>query len=143
PSSARRCDRAPSAGGVHDARDPVVAEALNSLLMVCTYGGEEDLWQPFEDAMARTEGIPVVLYLNSQTFADPVHAGASALEALESAIAALVGELDPTQIIRIGTAASYVARVEGCRDALWRVVHDARRGGAVASGIIALIELGY
>ena len=129
--------------GVQDARDPVLAEALNSLLMVCTYGGEEDLWQPFEDAMARTVGIPVTLYLNSKTFADPAHAGATALEALESAIAALAEESDPSQIIQVGTAASYVDRVEGCRDALWRVVHDARGGGAVASGIIAMIELAY
>jgi DNA-binding CsgD family transcriptional regulator len=129
--------------GVLDARDPILAEALNSLLMVSTYAGEEDFWQPFEDAMARTEGIPVVLYLNSQTFADPAHVEAAALEALEAAIAALGDESDPTQIIRIGIAASYVDRVEGCRDALWRVVHDARRGGAVASGIIAMIELGY
>jgi DNA-binding CsgD family transcriptional regulator len=129
--------------GVLDARDPILAEALNSLLMVSTYGGEEDYWQPFEDAMARTKGIPVVLYLNSKTFADPAHADATALEALEAAIAALADESDPTQIIRIGTAASYVDRVEGCREALWRVVHDARRDGAVASGIIALIELGY
>ena len=59
--------------GVIDARDPVVAEALHSLLMVCTYGWKEDLWRPFEDAMARTEGIPLALDLNSKTFADPVH----------------------------------------------------------------------
>ena len=127
--------------GAPDARDPVLAEALHSLLMVCTYGSEEDLWQPFEDAMARTEGIPVALYLNSKTFADPVHAGATALEALESAIAALADESDPTQIIRIGTAATYVDRLGDCREALWRVVRDARRGGAVASGIIAMLEL--
>ena len=38
-------------------------------------------------------------------------------------------------------AATYVDRLDGCRAALWRVVDDARRGGAVASGIIAMIEL--
>ena len=127
--------------GVQDARDPVLAEALYSLLMVCTYGGEEHLWQPFEDAMARTEGIPVALDLNSKIFADPARAEATALEALDSAIAALADESDPAQIIRIGMSATYVDRVEGCRDALWRVVHDARRGGAVASGITAMIAL--
>ena len=52
--------------GVIDARDPVVAEALHSLLMVCTYGWKEDLWRPFEDAMARAEGIPLTLYLEQQ-----------------------------------------------------------------------------
>ena len=129
--------------GVLDARDPVLAEALNSLLMVCTYGGDEELWQPFGDAIARTANIPLALDLNSKTFADPVHAGAPELEVLDSAIAALVNESDPAQVIRIGTAASYVDRVDECRDALWRVVEDARRGGAVASGIIALIELAF
>jgi DNA-binding CsgD family transcriptional regulator len=129
--------------GVLDARDPVLAEALDSLLMVCTYGGDEDLWRPFEDAIARAEGIPLALDLNRKIFADPVHAGAPALEALDSAVAALVNESDPAQIIRIGMAASYVDRVEGCRDALLRVVEDARRGGAVASGIIAMVELAF
>ena len=127
--------------GVQDAHDPVFAEALSSLLMVSTIGGDEELWRPFEAAMARTEGVPVALFLNSKTFADPVRAGTTVLEALESAIRALAGESDPTQIIRIAQAASYVDRSEGCRDALWRVVRDARRGGAVATGIIAMVNL--
>jgi len=127
--------------GALDARDPVVAEALYSLMMVCRYGGEEDLWQSFEDAMARSVSIPLVLDLCSKTFADPAHAGAAALEALESAISGLGDEADPTQIVRIGIAATYVDRLEGCRPALWRVVHDARRGGAVASGIPARVML--
>ncbi len=38
-------------------------------------------------------------------------------------------------------AATYVDRLEGCRPALWRVVRDARRGGAVASGIPARVML--
>ena len=129
--------------GVLDARDPVLAEALYSLLMVCIYGGQEDLWRPFENAMTRTEGIPVALYLNTKIFADPAHADARALKALDSAIAGLADESAPAQIIRIGLSASYVNRTEGCRDALWRVVHDAGRGGAVASGIIARIELAF
>jgi DNA-binding CsgD family transcriptional regulator len=127
--------------GVSDARDPAVAEALYSLLMVCSYGGDEHLWQPFEDAIARTEGIPVALELNSKIFANPAHAERTALETLDSAIAALAGESDPAQIIRIGMSASHVDRIDKCRDALWRVVKDARRGGAVASGISAMIQL--
>ncbi len=87
------------------------------------------------------DGIPIALDLNSKIFADPARAGATALEALDSAIAALADESDPAQIIRIGMSASYVDRLEGCRDALWRVVRDAREGGAVASGITAMIEL--
>jgi DNA-binding CsgD family transcriptional regulator len=128
--------------GPYHADDPVLAEALHSLMMMCIYGGEEDLWRPFEDALSRSDRIPVALDLCSKTLADPAHADATALEALESAIAALADEAEPTQIIRIGMAASYVDRLEACRAALWRVVHDARRGGAVASGIIAMIQLG-
>jgi DNA-binding CsgD family transcriptional regulator len=127
--------------GILDARDRVVAEALQSLMMVCTHGGEEDLWKPFEAAMARSDGVQIALDLSSKTFADPARAGAAALRALETAIAALADEADPTQIVRIGIAATYVDRIEGCRAALWRVVEDARRGGAVASGITALIVL--
>jgi DNA-binding CsgD family transcriptional regulator/tetratricopeptide (TPR) repeat protein len=129
--------------GARHAGDPVLAEALHSLLMVCTYGSDEQLWQPFENAMARTKEIPLALYLNSKTFADPAHAGSPALETLDSAIAALAEEADPTQITRIGTAATYVDRLGDCREALWRVVHDARHGGAVASGIIAMLELAF
>ena len=67
--------------------------------------------------MACTKGIPVALHLNSKTFADPAHAGSIAIETLESAIAALAEEADPTQIIRIGTAATYVDRLGDCREA--------------------------
>src|SRR4030095_8681972 len=88
--------------GVMDARDPAVAEALHALLIVCAHGGEEHLWQPFEDAMARPEWIPVTLDLNHRIFADPARADAKALETLDSAIAALADESDPAQIIRIG-----------------------------------------
>jgi len=36
----------------------VLVEALFSLMVICQYGGEEDRWPAFEEAMARTEGIP-------------------------------------------------------------------------------------
>jgi DNA-binding CsgD family transcriptional regulator len=128
--------------GTLDARDPVLAEALQSLLLVCLYGGEEHLWPPFEAVMARTDGVPVTLDLCSKTFIDPAHAGPAALEALEFAITALADEADLGVIVRIGMAASYVDRLEGCRAALWRVVDDGRRGGAVRSAITAMILLG-
>jgi len=79
----------------------------------------------------------------SRTFADPVRTALPALPSLEATIAALVRESDPKWIVRSGIAAVYIDRLEGCREALWRVVRDARQGGAVASGIIALNELGY
>ncbi len=128
--------------GTLDARDPVVAEALQSLLLVCLYGGDQSLWPAFEAVMARSHGIPVPVDLCSKTFIDPAHAGPSALEALEFAIQALADEADLGVIVRIGMAASYVDRLEGCRAALWRVVDDGRRGGAVRSALTAMILLG-
>jgi DNA-binding CsgD family transcriptional regulator len=62
---------------------------------------------------------------------------------LDAVIAAMDAETDPTRIVRIGIAAFYVDRLAACRNALWRVVHDGRAGGAVASAIQALILLSY
>ena len=129
--------------GPLDAREIVVAEALQLLLVVCTYGSRDDMWRQFDAAMSRADGVPLSLSLMSTTFADPVHADPEALEALDAAIGALASESSPTQIMRIGTAATYVDRLEGCRDPLWRVVRDARQGGAVAAGVVAMLQLVY
>jgi DNA-binding CsgD family transcriptional regulator len=129
-------------GAANDGADLVLEEALNSLMMVCYYGGRAELWQPF-DAIARTEGVPPAVIQISRTFADPGRTALAAVPPLEATIERLAHEADPKWIVRTGIAAVYVDRLKGCRDALWRVVRDARQGGAVASGIIALNELGY
>jgi DNA-binding CsgD family transcriptional regulator len=125
-----------------DDADPVVEEALNALMMLCYYGGRADLWEPFE-RIALTVTAPLAVVRNSRTFADPVRGARPALAALEAAIESLAQESDPTRIVRIGVAAVYIDRLAGCREALWRVVRDAREGGAVASGMLALNELGF
>jgi DNA-binding CsgD family transcriptional regulator len=127
--------------GALDAGDPVVAEALFSLMMVSTYGFDERLWQSFEDAMTRAVSVPVILQLSSRTLAAPIRATAADLEVLDALISALGEESDPTHITRIALAATYVDRLEGCRPALWRMVEEARQGGAVASGIVAMVVL--
>jgi len=127
--------------GVLDAGDPVVAEALSSLMMVSIYGFDERLWQSFEDAMARAVSVPVILELSSRALAAPMRATAGDLAALDALISALSEESDPTHITRIALAATYVDRLEGCRPALWRMVNEARQGGAVASGIVAMVVL--
>ena len=40
--------------GAYDNADPLLEEALNTLMMVCYYGGTADLWQPFHE-IARDE----------------------------------------------------------------------------------------
>jgi DNA-binding CsgD family transcriptional regulator/tetratricopeptide (TPR) repeat protein len=128
--------------GASDETDPLLDEALNTLMMLCYYGGNADLWQPFHEITARIPR-PNPVVQNSKTFADPVRTGLEAIGLLDSAIRDLGSQSDPTQIVRTGIAAVYVDRMGGCREALWRVVRDARQGGAVASGILALIILAY
>ena len=122
--------------------DPFLEEALHSLMMLCYYGGRAELWRPFETITGSLD-MPLGVIRNSRTFADPVRTALAALPALEATIDSLDREADPARIVRTGIAAVYVDRLPGCRDALWRVVRDAREGGAVASGILALNELGF
>src|SRR6185437_56178 len=128
--------------GARDDADPLLEEALNTLMMVCYYGGTADLWRPFHEIAGNVRG-PLAVIQNSKTYADPVRTALTALSPLEAAIEALAQESDPTRIVRIGIAGCYIDRMGGCREALWRVVHDARQGGAVASGLNALIVLAW
>jgi DNA-binding CsgD family transcriptional regulator len=128
--------------GQDEAAGPLLEEALNTLMMVCYYGGTPDLWQPFHE-IADTVPAQLEVIQHSRTYADPARASQADLATLDAAIEALARESDPTRIVRTGIAAVYVDRMGGCREALWRVVSDARHGGAVASGILALIILAY
>jgi DNA-binding CsgD family transcriptional regulator len=138
------------AGGIENypdqrgASNETLLEAVNTLLMVCLFGGRPELWEPFEAAMARlAPDVPALLWLSSRTLSDPVRMAGPVLGQLDTVIAGLDLETDPTGIVRIGIAAFYVDRLAACRGALWRVVHDGRAGGAVASAIQALIMLCY
>lgn len=125
-----------------DGADPLFEEALNTLMMVCYYGGTPDLWQPFHE-IADAVRVPLAVIQHSKTYADPVRTALTDVAILEAEIEALAQETDPTRIVRTGIAAVYIDRMGGCRDALWRVVRDARQGGALASGLNALIILAY
>ena len=122
--------------------DDVLGEALYTLMLLCVFGGRAELWVPFNDALARlTPNAHTPLYLIYKIIADPVHTAAAALGPLDAAIESLAGDADPTRIVRIAGAAGFIDRLAGCRQALWRVVRDGREGGAVASGISALMLL--
>ncbi len=128
-----------SQAGPSDTSDAAFLEALHTLLLVCSFGGRAELWEPFYAALPPQ--LPDVLYLWTHTFADPAHAALPALGVLDGAIARLADEADPVQIVRIAIAADYVDRLAGCREALWRVIRDGREGGAVASAIDAMMQL--
>lgn len=116
-----------------------VVEALYTLMLVCFFGGRDELWKPFDEAIARLVHVPEDLFLCSQTYVAPVTATAPVLERLDGVIADLGRETDPNRIVRIGIAAFYVDRLSGVREALWRIVRDGREGGALGSAINAVL----
>ena len=128
----------------HDTGTETLLEAVNTLLMVCLFGGRPELWEPFHMAIARlTPNVPQLLLLSSRTLSDPVRMAGPVLGQLDALLASLDLETDPTRIVRISIAAFYVDRLAACQGALWRVVHDGRAGGAVASAIQSLVMLSY
>jgi DNA-binding CsgD family transcriptional regulator/ABC-type transport system involved in cytochrome c biogenesis ATPase subunit len=122
--------------------DTELRDALHTLLLVCYFGGREELWEPFYRAIPRLEpDIPPALYLGSKTVADPTRTTAAVLQQLDEEIDGLAGELDPTRIVRVAIAATFVDRVPRCREALRRVVRAGREDGAAAAGIYASVVL--
>lgn len=117
-------------------------EALHTLLLVCSFSGRDSPWRPFQAAITQLAArVSSTLAVSASTFADPARATAAELERLDSFLAASDDQADPSQAVRLGIAAFYVDRLAGVRRSLWRVVHDGRAGGAVASEVSALMML--
>ena len=118
-------------------------EALVTLLEICLYGGRPELWPSFLDVRARLDGaLSPMLRALVQVLGDPAGVTAADVSVLEREIGELEDETSATVIERVATAAVFLDRAAGCREALWRVVEDGRAGGAVASGINAALILG-
>jgi DNA-binding NarL/FixJ family response regulator len=128
----------------HELDRTALEEALNVLALLCFFGAREEMWAPFHAALARLEpDVPLTLYLISTCFADPLYRATAALPRLESAIARLATETDPTVIIKIAFAAGNTDRLSDCRDALLRVARGGRDAGSVGSAIQALVVLAF
>jgi DNA-binding CsgD family transcriptional regulator len=120
----------------------MLVEALHTLLYVCYLGGSPELWEPFHAAMNRLRPRgPTVLDLQSDTYADPARTAILAMPGLDAEIGKLNDQTDPAAIVRVAMAGVWVDRVPACRDALREVVRDNRDGGAITSGIDALMLL--
>ncbi len=120
----------------------ILDEAVHTLMMVCFVGDRADLWRSFDLVLQRFgSDLAPIQTVAATTFGDPHHSGHDTLARLDQIIARLHYETDPAQIVRVGIAANFVGRVEGCRNSLLRVVADGRRGGAVASAVTALLML--
>jgi DNA-binding CsgD family transcriptional regulator len=129
-------------GDSYEADDPALIEALQTLLFICLWAERPDLWAPFYAAVSRlVPRIPSALSLQAMILDDPARTAARAIGQLEAAIKELRDEVDQAQIVRVSAAALGLDRLAGCREALWRVVHDGREGGAVAAALAALTLL--
>jgi len=126
-----------------DAGSKALIEALYSLLMVSFFGGRAELWTAFETAVARLRPRPPqLLSILAGTFSDPVRLARPVLRQLDAVIDGLYTETNSARIVRTAIASSYLDRIGGCREPLWRAVRDGREGGAVTSAIEALFLLG-
>jgi DNA-binding CsgD family transcriptional regulator len=125
-----------------DSADSALTEAFQTLLFVCLWAERPELWAPFRAAIDRLiPQVDPVLDLQVKILADPVRTAAPALRQLDAAIEELRDEADPARIVRISIASLYIERLDGRREALWRVVRDGREGGAVAAALNALTQL--
>ncbi|MFI0202827.1 MULTISPECIES: LuxR family transcriptional regulator [Streptomyces] len=126
----------------YDPADTALADALHALLLVCFFGGRPELWPQFDAALARYPLPPVLLAAARRTFADPARTGPADLAVLDEAIAGLTHDPDPRRIVRTAIAGAYLDRLDGCIEALHRVVAGGRRGEHIAPAIDALFLLG-
>jgi DNA-binding CsgD family transcriptional regulator len=123
--------------------DTGVFEAVSGLFLMCRLGGRPELWMSFHAAMSGfAPDVPKDLYLLGQTCADPVRTAAGVLPLVDAAIAGLRSETDHLRILMISSTGHFTDRQPGCREALWRVVREGRRGSGVAPLITALDHLG-
>lgn len=126
-----------------DSRNKVLIEALYTLLMVSFFGGRAELWPAFHIAFDRLRPRPPqLLSILARTFSDPARLARGAIADLDAAIADLRTETSPARIVRMAIAGSYLDRIAGCREPLWRAIRHGREGGAVTSAIEALFLLG-
>ncbi|MFB6581417.1 AAA family ATPase [Streptomyces sp. NPDC056402] len=126
----------------YDPADTGLADALHTLLLVCFFGGRTELWPPFDTALANYPEPPVLLAAARRTFADPARTSQADLAVLDEAIAGLTHDPDPRRIVRTAITGAYLDRLDGCTEALHRVVAGGRRGEHIAPAIDALFLLG-
>jgi DNA-binding CsgD family transcriptional regulator len=123
--------------------DTGLFEAVSGLFLMCRLGGRPELWMSFHAAMSGfAPNVPKDLYLLGQTCADPVRTAAGVLPLVDAAIAGLRSETDHLRILMISSTGHFTDRQPGCREALWRVVREGRRGSGAAPLITALDHLG-
>ncbi|MGY1779943.1 AAA family ATPase [Geodermatophilus sp. SYSU D01036] len=117
-----------------------VADALPALLLACHLAGREDLWHPFDDALARLgTDVPPLLSVAARTVADPARATRADLDRLGDLLTAVQTDADPASVVRVAAAAAPAGRLAACRPALQRVVAAGGRSRAAVLGARVLL----
>jgi DNA-binding CsgD family transcriptional regulator len=127
-----------------DAGDTVLIESLFNLLLISWYAGTDEAWQTFHRLVGRlTPEPPPLLRVNAMVFSDPARATADDVAALDALIDTIDADGDPTQLIRIGTAAVFADRLSRLRAAERQLAQGRRSGkGPARRHLGALMHLG-
>lgn len=125
-----------------DAENVQLIESIYTLIMICVYGARPILWRSALDALAALKPRPPrTLVVTAALLGNPAYEAQRSIGMLDELVQDLDQQTSPAGITRVGLACSYVDRRPRCREALWRVIHHGREGGAVTSAIEALLLL--
>lgn len=122
-----------------DRADPrLVQDAVHTLMLVCAFGGREELWRSFSDAAARwTSQLSPAVRIALVTFADPARSSPELLAELDDLVSSVDEAENPVHALDVGLAGHYVDREPAA--ALDRVVQSGRSGGPIALAAQALV----
>ncbi|MGW5497016.1 AAA family ATPase [Streptomyces olivaceoviridis] len=126
-----------------DPDDDELVTGLSTLALVCLVGGRAELWDAFHTATARlVPEPPEIMTLVVGLFAaDPVRTGVTLLPTLESWLATLHRESDPSMVQDVAASAIYPDRLAEVREPLWRTIRQGRAGGPGRRRIVALMDV--
>jgi DNA-binding CsgD family transcriptional regulator len=128
--------------GTNEANRAALKNAIDTFGYMCYLGVLPRLWESFHAALARLgPEVGDEFFLYERVYADPLRASQAELAALEKAVDSLQTESDQFKIVQVSGMAASVNRTVGCRDGLWRVVGDGRRGQAPGPAAAALAML--
>ncbi len=124
--------------------DDSLVEALFTLLWICNSACRPESWARCHAALARLRPhLPDLLELCAWSMGDAARTPPAVVDQVVALVDGLRDEGDPRRILYVALAAFYVERLEGCRDALWRVARDGQAGGATATAMSALTTLAH
>lgn len=114
--------------------------AATTLQFICTFAGRAELWASLDALTERyAELLPKPLVVGVRTFGDPVRATVDDLAELDRLTEDTAIGAHPLKVMQVAIAGHYVDRIP--REAVAKMVVDARESGALATSATGLILL--